>query len=285
MRLTRFADAAAFLNAAERFLSQHEVENCLPLGIAGELIERPDLIRNPPYLAAVTLDGGVIATGVMTLPGRLIVAYAESSAALRLIAEDVRGFGTPITSVIGNNPAPAWFVEHWQALTGHLAQPGMSERLYQLTRVNHPRGVPGRARRATRADRGLLIEWFGDFEREVFGSVSGDIAASVDSIFERPSRGMCLWEDREPVSMAGFRGRTPHGLRIGPVYTPPSFRGHGYASACIARLSQDLLDSGRRFCCLFTDLANPTSNHIYQVIGYQPVSDVQEYRFTSHPGE
>jgi hypothetical protein len=68
-------------------------------------------------------------------------------------------------------------------------------------------------------------------------------------------------------------------MRIGPVYTPKKFREHGYASACTAAVSQYLLDSGRKFCTLFTDLANPTSNKIYQMIGYEGVGDVDEYRF------
>lgn len=52
-----------------------------------------------------------------------------------------------------------------------------------------------------------------------------------------------------------------------------------YASALTAAASQDQLDAGRTYCFLFTDLANPTSNHIYQQIGYEPVSDVNMYRF------
>ena len=40
-----------------------------------------------------------------------------------------------------------------------------------------------------------------------------------------------------------------------------------------------LLDGGRRFCFLFTDLANPTSNSIYQRIGYRPVTDVDQWTF------
>ena len=62
-----------------------------------------------------------------------------------------------------------------------------------------------------------------------------------------------------------------NGIAIGGVYTPPESRGHGYASACVAALSQRQLDAGRAFCALYTDLANPTSNSIYQKIGYRPV--------------
>lgn len=280
MRLTRYPFASDFLSSAQDFLTLHEVENCLPLGIAAQLIERPDRISSPPYLAAVEQDGAVVAAAVMTLPGRLIVAHTNALDALDAIAADVHVLGTQLDRVTGSTPVSTAFVAHWEALTGNAAEPGMSERLYQLTRVNHPSGVPGRARPATSADRDLLIQWLEAFEREVFGVVSNDPAAWVDNILATPSRGVCLWEDQsEPVSLAGFGGRTPHGIRIGPVYTPPAFRGRGYASACVARVSQDRIDAGRRFCCLYTDLANPTSNHIYQAIGYEPVCDVQEYCF------
>jgi predicted GNAT family acetyltransferase len=68
------------------------------------------------------------------------------------------------------------------------------------------------------------------------------------------------------------------------VYTPPEWRGKGYASACVAALSQLCLDSGYQFCMLYTDLANPTSNSIYQKIGYQPIGESREYRFgDAHP--
>ncbi len=80
--------------------------------------------------------------------------------------------------------------------------------------------------------------------------------------------------------MCGTAGRTSSGIRIGAVYTPPEMRGHGYASNCVAAASQAQLDSGLRYVFL-TDLRNPTSNHIYREIGYEPVCDVDEYRFES----
>jgi uncharacterized protein len=91
--------------------------------------------------------------------------------------------------------------------------------------------------------------------------------------------GLYLWEDGRPVSLAGCGSPTPNGGRIGPVFTPRAHRGRGYASALTAALTSLQLSSGRRFCFLFTNLANPTSNRIYQRIGYEPVSDVDEYRF------
>ena len=99
-------------------------------------------------------------------------------------------------------------------------------------------------------------------------------------MLRRVGRVAYLWEDAgEAVALAGTTGPTPRGIRIGPVYTPPDRRGHGYASNLVAEVSQRQLASGRSFCFLFTDLANPTSNHIYQTIGYVPVVDVDQYHF------
>jgi predicted GNAT family acetyltransferase len=88
-----------------------------------------------------------------------------------------------------------------------------------------------------------------------------------------------LWDDGEPVSLCGYGGRTPHGNRIGPVYTPPELRGRGYGSAVTAHATKEQLDAGRDYCFLYTDLANPTSNKIYMNIGYEFVCDSAEYAF------
>jgi predicted GNAT family acetyltransferase len=60
---------------------------------------------------------------------------------------------------------------------------------------------------------------------------------------------------------------------VGPVYTPPEHRGRGYASAAVAEVSRQILAAGDR-ACLFTDQANPTSNRIYESLGYRPVGDM-----------
>src|SRR5947208_8390787 len=90
--------------------------------------------------------------------------------------------------------------------------------------------------------------------------------------------GLFFWyAEADVVSMAGAGGRTPNGIRVGPVYTPPNFRGKGYATALVADLTSLMLDRGRSFCFLFTDLANATSNSIYAQIGYEPVIDCTMY--------
>ena len=151
-----------------------------------------------------------------------------------------------------------------------------------LRSVIPPRPAPGTMRTAEPSDHGLLVEWLMAFWGEVHGDHNAVNAPRVaDRWLRSPERTMYLWEHSGTVSMCGVSGRTPNGIRIGPVYTPPEHRGRGYASSCVAAASQLQLDRGRRFCFLFTDLANPTSNHIYQAIGYRPVCDVDEYHFAA----
>jgi uncharacterized protein len=157
---------------------------------------------------------------------------------------------------------------------------GRRQRIYQLDAVVPVQGVAGTLRPASATERELLIAWSEGFMRDtVAGADRDDATRTVDGFLSADDRQLYLWEDGAPVSMAAALGRTPHGIRVSYVYTLPELRGRGYASACVAALSQLMLERGRRFCFLFTDLDNPTSNHIYQNIGYRPVVDVDEYLF------
>jgi hypothetical protein len=158
----------------------------------------------------------------------------------------------------------------------------MSERIFRLAAVRAPVAAPGTMRVAGLADRDLLVEWLNAFYAEAFppGTYFPDAGATVGRWLAGTFRTLYLWEDDGAVvSWCGVGGETPNGTRVGPVYTPPERRRHGYASSLVAGASQAQLDAGRRFCFLYTDLANPTSNHIYQEIGYEPVRDVDSYIF------
>jgi hypothetical protein len=162
----------------------------------------------------------------------------------------------------------------------------MAQRIYQLDQVVPAPRVEGRLRQICAGDRDLVIDWVEGFQRSALGGSRDGAERAADRFLlaDPETRGLFLWEaEGRPVSMVGYSGVTPHGVRIGAVYTPPPLRGRGYASATVAALSQRLLDSGRRFCFLYTDLANPTSNHIYQKVGYHPVADSNLYRFVLDP--
>lgn len=166
------------------------------------------------------------------------------------------------------------------ALSTALTERGMTmrlrvrERLHRLDELADGIEVAGSARLATRTDVELLASWFEAFTVEAFGALpAGFDAARVAEQSVRRSRPW-LWTDSggDPRSMAV--GRSPaHGVaRIGPVYTPPGQRGHGYGSAVTAAATQDVL-AADAIPVLYTDLANPTSNKIYRRLGYYPVED------------
>jgi predicted GNAT family acetyltransferase len=279
MILTRHQTADTFLAHAQAALEQHEAAHNLMIGIAVRLKEQPEGIKHPPYLATVTERDQLLAAAVMTPPHRVIIhAERTDPAPLMLLAQDLREFAWQPLGTIGPAEAAHAFAEVWTALAGGAYRLLRHERVYELRRVIPPVGVPGRLRVAVEADTGLVADWFGAFHQEL------GLELGADSPAERArqrinERVVFLWEDSAPVSLAARSRHSTHGVAIGPVYTPPAFRRRGYAGACVAALSQQMLDAGWEFCALFTDLANPTSNHIYQEIGYRPLGDFDEYGF------
>jgi uncharacterized protein len=287
MTLGRFASAAEFRVAAESFLLRDEAQNNLALGLISTLEVQPARYGSEPYFAVVETGGDIMATALMTPPHRLVLSVCNDASALEMIARDVYVWRSDTPGVIAPAPAAERFSQLWSGLTGQEVHKNRAERLYRLEKVINPAGVPGRLRPVRESDRSLVRSWLEAFQAEAIGETesAASLERAVAALLASPPdlRGAFIWEDPEPVSFIGYGGPTPRGMRIGPVYTPPEQRRRGYASAGTAGVSQWLLDSGRRFVTLFTDLSNPTSNSIYQAIGYEPVCDVDEYRFSSAP--
>lgn len=154
----------------------------------------------------------------------------------------------------------------------------MDERLFRLDELVPPAAPDGAARMATSADASRLTTWYTDFAVEAFGRAPAGFGAAMS---RRIARARCwLWTDRAGVPRSMAVAQTPVAgvARIGPVYTPSDSRGRGYGSAATAAASRDILAAGY-VPCLFTDLANPTSNKIYRALGYRPVLDRTSLRF------
>lgn len=281
LELHRHGSPEAFLAEARAFLVEREAEHNLILGIAGTLRDHPAVYQDPPYLAIVRDPGAVRLVALRTPPWNLVLSECATLDAVGLVVDDLVG-GAKLPGVLGPTETAGAFAQRWSAATGCRAVIDVAERIFRLSRVIPPSPPDGMWRLASGGDRRLIGDWLLAFSAEALPSEPRpqDLYAVVDRWVERVGRTMYLWEaDGRVVSMVGVSSPTPHGIRVGPVYTPPNERGRGYASALTAAASQDQLDAGRAFCFLFTDLANPTSNHIYQEIGYEPVSDVNMYRF------
>jgi predicted GNAT family acetyltransferase len=278
MDVVRHEDALEFRARTEPFLMVDEARHNLLLGLITTLIERPEVYAEF-HLWVVQDRGEVAAVAIRTPPFNLAVSRS-SDGAIAVLAGKLHDDGVRLPGVTGAVPEVDLFAEAWAARTGDTARLAMASRIYRLTSVKPVDGVSGHMRDATREDRDLLVDWIRAFGNEALPNADPtDPERVVDLRLQGGGAGLVLWDDGEPVCLAGSGGPTPNGIRIGPVYTPPALRRRGYASALVAALSQRLLDEGRTFCFLYTDLSNPTSNRIYADVGYEPVCDSANYRF------
>jgi uncharacterized protein len=278
----RYNKADEFLDRAGAFLAEREAEHNLILGLSARLRHDPLVYGEPAYLTVVEDGGEVVAAALRTPPHNLVLSEIDDPEALEPLAVDVCQAFASLPGVVGPRGRVEEFATAWKAATGAQGHRALAQRIFRAETVDRPDGVEGRMRPYEDGDRELAIRWMDEFVAEALPASSPQPESSEHFVEQRqadPDGGLVFWEDGEPVSMGGFGGPTPNGIRIGPVYTPPELRGRGYASALTAALTQELLDGGRRFCFLFTDLANPTSNRIYQRIGYRPVTDVDQWAF------
>jgi predicted GNAT family acetyltransferase len=272
MRAIRHDSAASFLRRAEPFLLRAEAENNLLLGIATALARTAPLGRRAYFVTVESEE--VVGCALRTPPHKLALTRIDDEPALRVLADDVFQLDPDLPMVMGPEPSIASFASHWRARSGANPSPMMRQRIYESRSVRLPAElVPGALRQATQGDLPLLVPWIADFL-----TTMSEPRDPAEFAHERLATGsLFLWDNGGAVSMASFTGKTPNGVRVSGVYTPPVFRRQGYATACVAALTQRLFDAGNKYCCLYTDLANPTSNSIYQRIGYRPVCDVVDY--------
>jgi predicted GNAT family acetyltransferase len=277
MPITSYTDPQAFLSKSRAYLERNEAATALILGMSLRMAEHG--FKEQPYLAVAESPAGIELVAMMTPPHRLVL-WSEQPApdqALAELAGDLHEHGWAVAGALGPPHLAEPWLERWQALTGQPWRLAMNERIYELTAVIPPANpAPGRMRVAGPDDRELAVRWFWEFYTE---ALAGDPEPQVEEIVERriADQSLFLWEDGQPVAMAGCFRETARSSTISLVYTPPKSRRRGYAMALVAALSQQRLDAGKQFCTLFTDLANPTSNNIYQQIGYRPVCDFNAY--------
>lgn len=281
MNLRAYPTAGEFLAVAEVPLLREEVKNSLILGISEQVSQGRQYGEDPPYFLSVHDRGSLIAAAIRTPPYNLILYCEEDRLeALDLVAAHLMNAGENLPGAHGTVHVVSAFSEVWARRTGVEAHVEMAQRVYCLTEVTPPLDVSGAMRWAEEGDVGTLAKWFAAFcEEAVPSDPPDDAEKNVRRFIGTGSLG--VWQTNGIVSMAGSSRGSKNGATVSAVYTPPEHRGNGYASACVAALSQVLLDRGNAFCTLYADLANPTSNKIYQRVGYRPVDDFAMYKFTA----
>lgn len=275
MELIRLGSLPDFITLASPFLLEHEAEHGLMLGVA--MATEPSA---PAAYCALANDSGAVVAAALRTNTRLIVSREGKGGAMAMIAAD--SVAPDCDVVLG----PVAAVDAFVASSELRWERGMAQGIYENRHLTAGPSVQGRFRPAQPSDCDLLARWSQRLHKE---ALADDItleaaSARIDAHIARGS--MHVWEvEGHPVSLAAAVAPTPHGIRLNNVYTPPEERGRGYASALVAALTQLLLDRGREFVFLHTDLANPTSNAIYQRLGYKLVADLQVYSLQRQPDD
>jgi GNAT superfamily N-acetyltransferase len=281
-RLIEHIDARTFHDAVIGHLLRSEAECCTQIGIIRRMVHdgyspvSADELANP-ILWTVQNGSHIDLVALQTLKDKMIVTRG-SPAAMEHLAEALASHRWAGNSLIGVTPSVDSLVERYAMLSGRKHKLMVRLRVFQLERVIWPKRTGGEMRLSCRDDREVLARFIAGFETEIGETSQENALARADRLIA-DSR-LYVWADPKLVAMAAWAGPTPSGVRVNWVYTAPDRRGKGYASNLVAHLTQRLLDQGRKFCFLHTDLANPTSNSIYQKIGYRPVSDSERWEFS-----
>jgi uncharacterized protein len=259
-------DAGEALERARPFLAGRPIEHNLLLTILDHSIE-----CSLDGTFWIVLDGtDVVGFALESPPGRGAVLSPMSVAASRALAE---GVTRPLPSVVGEAGSAAAFVGRFTERRSTAVTGIDGQRFYALTKPKPLSSATGSFRLAEPGDRSTLIEWTNAFIDEL-DLDREDTKAVVDLRLEREQ--LWVWDDNGVVAMTSASAPAAGVARVQYVYTPPSMRGSGYATACVGHVSRVLTDRGLR-CVLFTDLGNATSNGIYRRIGYEAVMEVLGY--------
>ncbi|HEU4947561.1 MAG TPA: GNAT family N-acetyltransferase [Kribbella sp.] len=228
----------------------------------------------PSYFVSVH-DGDVVGAAMRT-PGRGVYLGALRQDLAEVTADAYADVLPELSGVAGDRPAAHRFAARWCERRGGQAIETKGTRLHKLGELT-PLPADGGGPRPMRADEvDLVSSWGYDGFAEELGSGYREWA-------ERQLRQQTMWiweADGEPVSMVGYHLPLFGVCRVGPVYTPPERRRHGYAGALTSHVSAGIIAQGNQ-ACLYTDLANPTSNKIYHQAGYRPLADFVAVEFTA----
>ena len=271
MSVRTFDSSAAFLDAAGPWLGERMADNNLLLGVATRDRVEPGYYCDDPWFALVEGPDRPLLAALRTPPRPMLIGRGDLSA-VRALVEAARRDQPDNTGVIGPREQATAFAAAWG-----VAEPKveMDMRAYELAAVSPDRRRPsGRLRPVREHEQPLLADWIAGFRRAAHVS---DMVPTEEVARRMVARGRVFFYevDGAPVATVAGSPDLPGAARIGMVFTPPELRGNGYASAATAALSERLLADVQRLF-LFTDLANPTSNSVYQRVGYRPVCDYVE---------
>jgi GNAT superfamily N-acetyltransferase len=272
---TTTADPEAFAAAAGAFLDADPAGNSVMLTVVETMRERGGFraAEAEEVLGWWQAAGGPVTGAFMhTAPYPVYVA-AMPPEAVRALVDVLAGAPAAVPGVSGDRAATDAFAAAWSERTGARAHVHRRMRLHRLAALVDPDPPPpGRAVVGGRGHRDVLVAWYEAFAAEI-EDPQRDVGPQVDDRIAYGGAFLWLADDGRPVSLAGRTRLVAGQVRIAPVYTPPEHRGRGYAAGATAAVARAALEAGAREVLLYTDLANPTANRLYERLGYEGVED------------
>lgn len=265
-----------FRRQLEPLLLKNEAAHNLFYGVLLKINET----NSPIFMGLVEKENRVVMGFLQTNPAQIIVATfsALDEQDLEAIALWLYQQKIQVPGLIGEVETIHSLVKAYERLAKVTYEVRMRQRIYQLTEVAPLPKVNGLFRKAVEKDTPIICRWIHEFCEEIGEVITFEEAKKEATKLMKEER-VFVWEvNSQPVSMACWTRPTKTNVTINLVFTPKEERKKGYATACVAHLSQHLLNQGYKSTSLYTDLANPTSNHIYQEIGYRPILDSIYYR-------
>ena len=275
MRFVLTRDPEEFAARAEAFL-RARIECNVLVTVLRDVRDAVHASVAPLFTYGLDDDEEVRFAALRTPPWFLLTSPLDPSLALELVERWLEA-DPEISGVNGMPETARAIAAAWAELAAGTTRCIRREAMHELEQVRDP-PVParGQLRVARELEQPLLVQWMDAFVREA-GLIAGPSPAMIAA---RISSGrLFVWDHGGPVSLVGTLPPVARVVRVGPVYTPPEHRNHGYATSAVAAASRRALAQGARRCMLFTDLANPTSNKIYAEVGYRRFADWEEHAF------
>lgn len=279
MRIIQYHQGKDFIADNLALLEEAEAANNLIIGLAFGIAAGKYPVENC-LLFSVAAGNKTILAALQT-PGRNLTFYGVVDAipsAVEWLDTYCKEHHHVIPGLVAPKALTVDFAKAWQKQTGIAWKVHMGQRVFQLNEVSKIDEANGSLRKATQADKVTIAQWLIQFHEEAIGQdIRGEEMERAQRMLDADR--LYLWEDEKIVSMAASTRGTKNGVSINAVFTPMAFRKQGYASSCVGNLCRILLTQGYQFCTLFTDAGNPTSNKIYQEIGFREVAKFQAIDF------
>ncbi|MGN5651648.1 GNAT family N-acetyltransferase [Bacillus sp. Brlt_9] len=268
IQLHVYEETLTFKEEVTPFLEKNEQENNLILGVL-------QMIQQPIFMGVAKQEEEIAVVFLQTEEKKqIIVATSEiAEEGIVELAKKLTKVYPNVPGLIGNKKVVQKLAKKIAMLEQKKIIVAMEQGVYELKQVQKKWNGDGIFREVRSEELPLIEQWIYQFCEDVKLPTTKEEAKQTAHTLITNRRLFGLEVDGKLVSVAAKTRPTKNNITVNFVYTPKEARKKGYASNCVAALSQRMLDEGYKTTTLYTDLANPTSNKIYQEIGYEQIAE------------